>query len=117
MKPSITIGNQKWNGAMPVFIIKEDAKIILIFELKFKKVFHSIKKENKIIENKRVLEAKACVKKYFKDASEENKLFNFIVRGINDKRLISNPIQTLNQEEEQILIVVPRNNVDKNNIL
>ena len=30
-KPSITIGNQKWKGAIPVFIIKEDAKIILIF--------------------------------------------------------------------------------------
>lgn len=27
-RPSITIGNQKWNGAIPIFIINEDAKII-----------------------------------------------------------------------------------------
>jgi hypothetical protein len=58
-KPSITIGNQKWKGAIPIFIIKEEAKTILIFELKFRKIFHSMKKENKIIENKRRLEAKA----------------------------------------------------------
>lgn len=115
--PSITIGNQKWNGAIPVFIIKEEAKIILIFELKFKSIFHSIKKENKIIENNKTLEAKAWVRKYFNDASEENKLFNFIVKGINDNKLISNPIQILNHDDEQILIIVPKNNVDKNNIL
>lgn len=115
--PSITIGNQKWKGAIPVFIIKDDARIILIFEFKFKKVFHSIKKENKIIENSRTLDAKACVKKYFNAASEENKLFNFIVKGIKDNKLISSPIQILNQEDEQILIIVPKNNVDKNNIL
>lgn len=116
-KPSITMGNQKWNGAIPVFIIKEEAKIILILELKFVIIFHSIKKENKIIENNNILEAKACVKKYFKEASEENKLFNFIVKGIKDNKLISNPIQTLNHDDEQTLIIVPKNNVVKNNIL
>jgi hypothetical protein len=90
---------------------------MLIFELKFKKVFHSIKKENKIIENNKTLDAKAWVRKYFKEASEENKLLIFIVRGIKDNKLISKPIHTLNQEEEQILIIVPKNKVDKNNIL
>lgn len=116
-RPSITIGNQKWKGAIPVFIIKEEAKTILIFELKFKKVFHSIKKENKIIENNNKLDASAWVKKYFSEASDENKLFNFIVKGIKDNKLISNPIHTLNQEEELILIIVPKNKVIKNNIL
>lgn len=115
--PSITIGNQKWKGAIPVFIIKDDARIILIFEFIFIIDFHSIKKENKIIENRSILEAIAWVKKYFKEASEENKLFNFIVKGIKDKRLISKPIQTLNHEEEETLIIVPKNRVDKNNIL
>ena len=91
--------------------------MILIFELKFKIIFHSIKNENKIIENNKTLEARACVRKYFSDASEENKLFNFIVKGIKDNKLISNPIHTLNQDEEQILIIVPKNKVDKNNIL
>lgn len=41
----------------------------------------------------------------------------FIVRGIKDNKLISRPIQTLNHEEEQILIIVPKNNVIKNNNL
>lgn len=116
-RPSITIGNQKWKGAIPVFIIKEEAKMILILELKFVVIFHSIKKENKIIENKRILEAKAWVRKYFNVASEENRLFNFIVKGIKDNKLISNPIQILNHDEEQILIIVPKNKVAKNNIL
>lgn len=116
-KPSITIGNQKWNGAIPVFIINEEAKIILIFEFIFKNIFHSVKNENRIIENNKILEAIAWVKKYFREASEENKLFNFIVRGIKDNKLISNPIQTLNHDDDLTLINVPRNNVDKNNIL
>lgn len=36
---------------------------------------------------------------------------------MNDKRLISNPIQTLNHEEEEILIKVPEINEKINNIL
>jgi len=64
-----------------------------------------------------MFEANAWVKKYFSVASEENKLFVFIDIGINDKRLISNPIQILNQDEDEILIKVPKINVIKNNIL
>jgi hypothetical protein len=64
-----------------------------------------------------MFDANAWVKKYFKVASEENKLFVFIDIGINDKRLISNPIQTLNQDEDEILINVPKISVIKNNIL
>lgn len=37
--------------------------------------------------------------------------------GINDNKLISNPIQILNQELEEILIRVPKNNVNKKIIL
>jgi hypothetical protein len=70
-----------------------------------------------MIEKSNTLDARACVKKYFKEASEENKLFDFIIKGIKDNKLISNPIQTLNQEDEQILIKVPKNSVVKNNIL
>jgi hypothetical protein len=29
-KPSITLGNQKWKGATPLFIIKAEAKIKFI---------------------------------------------------------------------------------------
>lgn len=69
------------------------------------------------MENKRVLDAKACVKKYFNDASEENKLLDFIERGIKERRLISNPIQILNHEEELTLIIVPKINDKKKIIL
>lgn len=114
--PSITIGNQKWKGGIPIFIIKIETKIILIIEfiLCNKFVFNN---DKKIKKNNKILDAKACVKKYFKAASDEYKLFIFIIKGINDKRLISKPIHTLNHEAEQILMIVPKNNVNKNNIL
>lgn len=64
------------------------------------------KKYSLIIENKRTIEAKAWVKKYFKELSVEIILLLFI-RGINDNKLISNPIQTLIQELAEILINVP----------
>ena len=115
--PSITLGNQKWNGATPLFIINAEAKIkFKIFFLFSIIEFHSII-ENKIIENNRILDAKACVKKYFREASEENKLLFFIERGIKDNKLISKPIHTLNQEEEQILIIVLLINENKNKSL
>lgn len=65
-------------------------------------------KEKKIIENKSILDAKTCVKKYFNEASHENKFWEFIDKGIKDNKLISNPIQILNHEEELILIIVPK---------
>ena len=64
-----------------------------------------------------MLDAKAWVRKYFNDASDENKLLFLIVKGIKDKRLISNPIQILNHDEEEILIKVPMINVKINKIL
>lgn len=98
---------------MPIFIIKEEAKRIFIIKLYFKKKI----KEKKMIKKSNTLEAKAWVKKYFKIASEEKRLLFFIIKGINDNKLISKPIQILNQDEEQILIKVPKNNIIKNNIL
>lgn len=70
-----------------------------------------------MMENKSKLEARACVRKYFNEASEEYKLLCFIVKGIKDSKLISNPIQILNQEFDLILISVPKKRVNKNNIL
>lgn len=80
-------------------------------------MFHLYIYENKIIENNKIEEAKAWVKKYFSLASEVNKLLEFMHRGIKDNKLISKPTQTLNQEEEEILIIVPIIKEDKNNIL
>jgi len=88
--------------------------MILIKKLEF--IFWNI--INKIIiENNKTLDARACVRKYFKEASDENKLLDFIVKGIKDNKLISKPIHTLNHEEDEILIIVLKNKVNINNIL
>lgn len=93
--------------------------IFIILKEKFwkKKLFFKKNIKNKIIEKSKILDAKAWVRKYFNEASEENKLLDFIIKGIKDNKLISKPIQTLSQDEEQILIKLPRNKVLKNNIL
>lgn len=62
-------------------------------------------------------EAKACVKKYFKDASVDIKLFVLFIKGINDNKLISKPIQALSQEVEEMEIKEPKINIKKNNNL
>jgi hypothetical protein len=68
----------------------------------------------KIELNKKIAEAKACVKKYFKEASVDSKLLVSIIKGIKDNKLISNPIQAPNHELEEIEINVPLINVVKN---
>lgn len=70
-----------------------------------------------MIENNKIEEARAWVRKYFNLASDVNKLLEFIHKGMKDKRLISSPIQTLSQEEDEMLIIVPAIKEDKNNIL
>ncbi len=65
----------------------------------------------------KTLEANAWVKKYFKVASEVKRLLVFIIKGIKDNKLISSPIQILNQEEEEILIIDPKISIKKNSIL
>lgn len=57
--------------------------------------------------NKKIKEANAWVKKYLIADSLENKFLLSIMRGINDNKLISNPIHILSQDEEEITIIVP----------
>lgn len=71
----------------------------------------------KITENNKADEAKACVKKYFKEASVDKELFVLIIRGINDNKLISKPIHAPSHEFAEIEIKVPIINVKKNSIL
>lgn len=73
-----------------------------------------LNKKNSIIENKRRDEANAWIRKYFKEASVDIKLFCSIIRGINDNKLISSPIHTPNQELDEIVIKVPKIKVNKN---
>lgn len=63
------------------------------------------------------MDAIVWVKKYFNDASVEIRLFELEIRGINLRRLISNPIQQPNQELDEIVIKVLKINIKKKNIL
>lgn len=112
--PSIIFGNQKWKGADPIFINKEELIIILInkFISKFFIRIIFIK-----IENKKLIEAIDWVKKYFNEASLENILLELEIKGIKESKLISNPIQHPNQEFEEIEIIVLKNKINKKNIL
>lgn len=112
--PSITLGNQKWKGAEPIFINREEL-IIIEIKLFISKFF--IKISFNKIENKKLIEAIDWVIKYFKEASEVIRLLEFVIRGINLNKLISNPIQHPNQEFEEIEIKVLKNKINKKNIL
>lgn len=113
-KPSIMLGNQKWNGADPIFINKVELIIIdkKLFISKFFIKINFIK-----IENKKFIEAIDWIKKYFNEASEASKLLEFEIKGINLNKLISNPIQHPNQELEEIEISVLKIKINKKNIL
>lgn len=70
-----------------------------------------------ITENKSEADANACVKKYFNEASVDKELLLSIIRGINDNKLISKPIQAPSHAFEEIEIIEPLINVNINNIL
>lgn len=69
------------------------------------------------IMNKKLIDAIDWIKKYFKEASEENKFFEFEIRGMKLNKLISNPIQHPIQEFEEIEIKVLKNKINIKNIL
>lgn len=70
-----------------------------------------------ITATKKIEEAIACVKKYLRAVSEDNKLFVLFIRGINESKLISSPIQALSHEDDEIVINVPLIRVRKKRIL
>lgn len=113
-KPSMILGNQKWKGVDPIFIKREELiiiEIIILYSKFFRKIIF-----NKI-ENKKLIEAIDWVRKYFKEASVDNILLELEIRGINLKRLISNPIQHPNQELDEIEIKVLKKRINIKNIL
>lgn len=115
LSPSITPGNQKWKGAAPLFNRRDD-KIASVIKFEFKSIIEKTFnwRIKKIELNKKMAEANAWVRKYFKEASVESKLFVSIIKGIKDNKLISSPIQAPNQELEEIEIKVPLISVVKN---
>lgn len=114
-KPSITSGNQKWNGAIPIFVSKAELKIIII-ELS---IFFRSRCElaSIIIENKRIKEAKAWVRKYFIELSVERIFLLCWINGMNANKLISKPNHIPIQVNEEIEINLPVNRIIKNKIL
>lgn len=111
-RPSITLGNQKWNGAEPLFNRREEKIIISIKKLEL--ILFEFNK-NKIVANRNTEEASACVRKYFNEASVDINLLS-LIRGIKDNKLISKPIQAPNQELAEIEISVPIIKIRKNTI-
>lgn len=112
--PSIILGNQKWNGADPIFINNEEL-IKIERKLLISKFFIMVN-FNKI-KNKKLIDAIDWIKKYFNEASEANKFLELEIKGINLNKLISNPIQQPNQEFDEMEINVLKNRINRKNIL
>lgn len=113
-KPSMIFGNQKWKGKDPIFINKEEL-IIIEIKLSIKKFLRG-NNLNKM-ENKKLIDAIDWTKKYFNDASEFKRLFEFEIRGINLNKLISNPTQQPNHEFDETEIKVLKHKINIKNIL
>lgn len=113
-KPSTILGNQKWNGADPIFI-NIDELIIIEIKLLISKLLNII--IFIIIQNKKLMDAIDWVKKYFKEASEDSKLLDLEIRGMNLIKLISSPIQAPNHEFEEMEIMVLNIKINIKNIL
>lgn len=108
--PSITLGNQKWKGADPLFNNRDER---IIISIKFNKLEDFIFVINKITANNKIEDANAWVKKYFNEDSVDINLLS-LIRGIKDNKLISNPIQAPSQEFEEIEIIDPVIKIPKN---
>lgn len=101
-------GNQKWNGAAPIFINNEEL-IIILKKLLSSKILKNIIFINTI--NKKFTDEIDWTIKYFKHDSDNNKLLGLDIIVINLNKLISNPIQQPNHEFEEIVIIVLINKI------
>lgn len=116
LNPSITSGNQKWNGAIPIFVRREEFIINTNVDSKFIFLIIEVLVIINKAENKKIVEATDCVMKYLTDDSEDKTLLLFI-RGIIDNILISKPSHIPNQEYDEIEIRVLKKSIIKNIIL
>lgn len=112
--PCVTSGTQKWNGAIPSFIARA---IVMSIDATGLNNFITVHwPENiRLIMTAIIssIEAVDWVKKYLVDASVARGLCFFIIMGIIASIFISNPIQTSNQWELIMTIIVPNIIVDK----
>lgn len=112
--PCVTSGTQKWNGAIPSFIVRA---IVMNIDATGLNSFITVHWP----ENIRLIimaiissiEAVDWVKKYLVAASVARGLCFFIMMGMMASIFISNPIQTSNQWELIITMIVPIIIVDR----
>lgn len=117
LNPSITSGNQKWNGAAPIFVSNAELRIIiencensrLLIEFDLVIII--------MIENRRIVDAIACVMKYFNDDSVDKIFFCLENRGMIDNKLISRPNHIPIHEYDEMAVKVPITIEDENMIL
>ena len=112
--PCVTSVTQKWNGAIPSFMVRA---IVMSIEATGLNSFITVHWPENIrlmmtaIINS--IEAVDWVKKYLVDASVARGLWFFIITGIMASMFISNPIQMSSQWELIITIMVPNMIVDR----
>lgn len=112
--PCVTSGTQKWNGAIPSFIVRA---IVMNIDATGLNSFITVHWP----ENIRLIitaiissiEAVDWVKKYLVAASVARGLCFFIMMGMMASMFISNPIQTSSQWELIITMIVPIIIVDR----
>jgi len=100
----ITWGSQKWKGAAPILIARAMEMVVLIIEIELDELFEKISIEEKI----KRMDAMAWAMKYLMAVSVDWGFILFTMMGIKLIRLISNPNQQINQEEEEVAIKVPK---------
>ena len=112
--PCVTFGTQKWNGAIPSFMVRA---IVMSIEATGLNSFITVHWPENIrlmmtaIINS--IEAVDWVKKYLVDASVARGLWFFIITGIMASMFISNSIQMSSQWELIITIMVSNMIVDR----
>lgn len=115
--PSETVGSHIWKGEAPNLTLNDKSII--------DEIIHGVieidwiiekKEDDKRKENKKIEEAIDWIKKYFIEASEQRLLEWEEIKGINPIKLISIPIQAMNQEDDLIVIKDPKSITKKNKL-
>ena len=106
----ITDGYHKWQGAIPIFISKENSRMISIVEVTCVNIHIDI------LLKINSLDPNAWINKYFTDASVSWKLFDELIIGINEIKLSSIANQIINQFELDKAIKVLTIRVDIDNM-
>ena len=106
LNPSITPGNHQWRGAAPLLSRRGVQMIIGVYGL-----ISNVNKSSVNVfittMNSNVAEARTCTIKYFNEASVLYMFLTLGIKGMNDIKLISNPIHAPSHELEDTDINIP----------